>query len=215
MAAMPGMDMPGGWTMSMAWMRMPDQGWVEAFGVFLAMWAVMMVAMMLPVVSPVLFRYRREGGPGQGSVALGYFTAWLAAGIALYPLGVGAAAVAMRLEAVSSSMPWIAGAVFMIVGVSQLTAWKSRRLGECARLPAGRSPWHRGLRLGWRCVACCAGPTALLVLCGVMDLRVMALIAAAIALERLAPQGQQWARVLGCISGIIGALILARVVAFT
>ena len=30
MAAMPAMPMPGGWTMSMAWMRMPGQTWPAA-----------------------------------------------------------------------------------------------------------------------------------------------------------------------------------------
>jgi hypothetical protein len=44
------MPMPGGWTMSMAWMRMPGQTWPGAAASFLGMWVVMMVAMMLPVV---------------------------------------------------------------------------------------------------------------------------------------------------------------------
>ena len=39
MAQMPGMDMPGGWTMSMTWMRMPGQSWSGALASFLAMWA--------------------------------------------------------------------------------------------------------------------------------------------------------------------------------
>jgi predicted metal-binding membrane protein len=52
MSAMGGMPMPGGWTMSMAWMRMPGQTWPGAAAAFLGMWAVMMVAMMLPSWSP-------------------------------------------------------------------------------------------------------------------------------------------------------------------
>jgi hypothetical protein len=36
------MLMPGGWTMSMAWMRMPGQTWPGAAASFLAMWIVMM-----------------------------------------------------------------------------------------------------------------------------------------------------------------------------
>src|SRR5262249_56955394 len=43
-----GMPMPGGWTMSMVWMRMPGQGWTGAAATFLGMWLLMMVAMMLP-----------------------------------------------------------------------------------------------------------------------------------------------------------------------
>jgi hypothetical protein len=38
--------MPGGWTMSMAWMRMPGQTWPGDAVSFLGIWVVMMVAMM-------------------------------------------------------------------------------------------------------------------------------------------------------------------------
>src|ERR687898_1880971 len=62
MSAMGGMRMPGGWTMSMAWMRMPGQTWPGAAASFLVMWVVMMVAMMLPSLTPMLWRYRRAVG---------------------------------------------------------------------------------------------------------------------------------------------------------
>jgi hypothetical protein len=79
MSAMGEMPMPGGWTMSMAWVRMPGQTWPGAAASFLRMWVVMMVAMMLPSLVPALWRYRqarrdarqqalaladRAGGPG-------------------------------------------------------------------------------------------------------------------------------------------------------
>src|SRR5256885_6447264 len=65
MSAMGGMPMPGGWTMSMAWMRMPRQTWPRAAASFLGMWIVMMVAMMLPSLLPMLWRYRQTvGGTG-------------------------------------------------------------------------------------------------------------------------------------------------------
>src|SRR6266404_10001574 len=59
MSDMGEMPMPGGWTMSMAWMRMPGQTWLGAAASFLGMWVVMMVAMMLPSLVPMLWRYRR------------------------------------------------------------------------------------------------------------------------------------------------------------
>jgi predicted metal-binding membrane protein len=62
MSAMGGMPMPGGWTMSMAWMRMPGQTWPGAAVSFLGMWFVMMVAMMLPSLVPALWRYRQAVG---------------------------------------------------------------------------------------------------------------------------------------------------------
>ena len=51
MSAMGGMAMPGGWTMSMAWMRMPGQTWSAAAASFIGMCVAMMVAMMLPSCS--------------------------------------------------------------------------------------------------------------------------------------------------------------------
>src|SRR6202158_1273341 len=62
MSAMGEMPMPGGWTMSMAWMRMPGQTWPGAAASFLGMWIVMMVAMMLPSLAPMLWRYRQAVG---------------------------------------------------------------------------------------------------------------------------------------------------------
>jgi predicted metal-binding membrane protein len=84
MSAMGGMPMPGGWTMSMAWMRMPGQTWTGAAASFLGMWVVMMVAMMLPSLVPMLWRYRqavgRTGGRRLGRltalVAVSYFFVW-------------------------------------------------------------------------------------------------------------------------------------------
>ena len=59
MSAMGGMPMPGGWTMSMAWMRMSGQTWPGAAASFLCMWVMMMVAMMLPSLVQMLWRYRQ------------------------------------------------------------------------------------------------------------------------------------------------------------
>src|SRR5688572_9167982 len=94
MSDMPGMEMPGGWTMSMAWMRMPGQSWAGATATFLGMWVVMMVAMMLPALLPMLTSYRRAlGGAGArasltATVAVGYFAVWTLAGLLVFPLGV-------------------------------------------------------------------------------------------------------------------------------
>src|SRR3989442_3929962 len=70
MSAMGGMLMPGGWTMPMAWMRMPGQTWPGAAASFLGMWVVMMVAMMLPSLVPMLRRYR-QAFAGTGEIRLG------------------------------------------------------------------------------------------------------------------------------------------------
>lgn len=56
------MPMPGGWTMSMTWVRMPQQTWLGAAASFLGMWITMMMAMMLPSLVPALRRYRQSVG---------------------------------------------------------------------------------------------------------------------------------------------------------
>src|SRR5579864_5682968 len=56
MSAMGEMPMPGGWTMSMAWMRMPGQTWLGSAASFVGMWTVMMLAMMLPSIGLMLWK---------------------------------------------------------------------------------------------------------------------------------------------------------------
>jgi predicted metal-binding membrane protein len=50
----------------------------------------------------------------------------------------------------------------------------------------------------------------MLLVIGVMDLRAMAVVAAAITLERLAPAGRRVARVIGMIIVAAGVLLIAR-----
>jgi predicted metal-binding membrane protein len=204
MAEMPGMDMPGGWTMSMAWMRMPGQSWPGAAATFLGMWTVMMVAMMLPVLVPSLWGYRasshKDARPNLRTVivAAGYFAPWVLLGVAIYPLGAAFAEAAMRVPGISRVIPLATGIVTSIAGLLQFTAWKARRLACCREargchrgLPAGESAWRYGLRLGIQCMHCCLELTAVLIVIGVMDLGVMAIVALATGVERMTPAGER------------------------
>src|SRR5215467_15476973 len=104
MSAMGEMAMPGGWTMSMVWMRMPGQTWLDAAAVFLGMWVVMMVAMMPPSLVPMLSRYRRAIAGNGGSrpgwltalVGVGYFFVWTLFGMVVFPVGAALAAIEME-----------------------------------------------------------------------------------------------------------------------
>ena len=227
MAGMGGMPMPGDWTMSMAWMRMPGQSWSGAAASFLGMWVVMMVAMMLPSLVPVLWRYRRAIGSGADHVrlgaltalvAVGYFLVWTAFGVIAFPLGVALATITMQLPTVARGVPIAIGAVVVIAGALQFSSWKARQLA-CCRGTTGHSrvleadvatAWRYGLRLGLHCTYCCAGLTAVLLVIGVMDLRAMAVVAVAITLERLAPAGQRVARIIGVVVVAAGLFLIAR-----
>jgi len=228
MSAMGEMPMPGDWTMSMAWMRMPGQTWAGAAASFLGMWVVMMVAMMLPSVVPMLWRYRQAvGRTGErrlgrltALVGVGYFFVWTVFGMAAFPLGVTLAAIEMQQPALARAVPIAAGGVVLVAGALQFTAWKAHHLASCREAPGhgctlpadAGTPWRHGLRLGLHCSSGCGGLTAVLLVIGVMDLRAMAVVTAAITVERLAPAGDRVARAIG--AGVVGAglLLIARAV---
>ena len=225
--------MPGGWTMSMAWMRMPGQTWPGAAATFLGMWIVMMVAMMLPSLVSPLRRYReavlmsvsRSGddearGLGRltALVGLGYFFVWTLFGVAAYPLGLALAAIEMRQPAMARAVPMAVGVVVLIGGVLQFTEWKACQLACCREMPGrGRAlppdantAWRHGVRLGLLCSRCCAGLMAILLVIGVMDVLAMAVVAAAITAERVAPAGERVARTIGAVIVVAGLLLIAR-----
>ena len=221
-AVMDDMPMPGGWTMSMAWMRMPGQTWLDAAASFLGMWTVMMVAMMLPALVPMLWRFRAAVGPAGGArlhgltvlAGVGYVLVYALVGAVVYPLGIAVATIAMQEPAVSRVMPLAAGVVVLVAGALQFTAWKSRRLACCrGSLPApragARAAIRHGMALGVRCAYCCTGLMAVLLAVGVMDLRAMALVTIAISAERLAPAGERVAKAVGAVLVAVGLLLIA------
>ena len=225
MSAMGGRPMPGGWTLSMTWMRMPGQTWVGAAASFLGMWVVMMVAMMLPSLVPRLSQYRRAVGRTDGMrlgrltalVGAGYYSVWAALGLAAFPLGVALASVEMRLPALSRAVPIAAGVVVLGAGAFQFTACKTRHLAFCREAAPDRTlpadvgtAWRHGLRLGLHCAYCCAGLMAILLAIGVVDLRAMAIVTGAITVERLAPAGERVARVTGAVAVGAGLLLTAQ-----
>jgi predicted metal-binding membrane protein len=227
MSAMGGMPMPGGWTMSMAWMRMPGQTWPGLAVAFLSMWVVMMVAMMLPSLIPMLWRYRQavDGtaetrlGRLTALVAAGYFFVWTVAGIAAFLVGAALATIEMQQPALARAVPIAAGVVVLIAGLLQFTAWKAHHLDCCREASASArakvsasygETWRHGLELGRHCSYCCAGLMVILLVVGIMDLRAMAIVAAAIAAERFAPAGDRVARAIGAVAVGAGSFLIAR-----
>ncbi len=222
------MPMPGGWTMPMAWMRMPGQTWAGAAASFLGMWTVMMVAMMLPSLVPMLWRYRgavggtseRQLGRSTAFVAAGYFLVWSVFGVAAFPLGAALAAVEMRQPALARAVPIAAGVVLVLAGLLQFTPWKARHLACCRESPGpGRAlsadpgtAWRHGVSLGLHCSRCCAGQIAALLVFGVMDLRAMAVVAFAITAERVMPAGERVSRAIGAVVVAAGVFLIVRAV---
>lgn len=226
MSSMGRMPMPGGWTMSLAWTRMCGQTWLDLAAAFLGMWVVMMAAMMLPSLTPVLWRYHEALGRTGATrptrlttvAALAYFQVWAAFGMVAFAPGVVLAALEMRWPALARAVPFAGAMIVLGAGALQFTTWKARHLACCRKISAcsptlpasAATAWRYGLRLGLNCGCCCAGLTAVLLVIGIMDLRAMAAVTVAVTVERLAPAGERVARAIGAVVVGSGLLLIAQ-----
>jgi len=185
------------WASTIAWSRSMDDMTMGlgSFGPFVAGWAVMMAAMMLPSATPLVFEFARnaEGRRGwQAATALlgvTYLGVWLAFGIACYAL----------YNAVG--MPWpnqglIGGAALVIVGLYALTPVKRASEARCRELCAlhGPLPFNlmrsavvAGARYGLSCLGCSAGVMSVMVLIGMSNLVWMIVFTAVVLADKIAP----------------------------
>ena len=205
---------------------MCGQTWSGAAASFVGMWAVMMVAMMLPSLMPMLWRYGLAlGASGEARLGrliavagAGYFFVWTALGASVFAGGAVLAEAAMQLPAVARAVPVSLALVVVLAGAFQFTARKAHYLACCRstwahglKLPADAgTAWRYGVWLGLQCSRACAGLTAILLVIGVMDLRAMAVVAAAITGERLAPAGERVAWAVGAVSIVAGVYLMGR-----
>jgi predicted metal-binding membrane protein len=200
-------------------MAMPNtMGWVpEDFGYMFVMWAVMMIAMMLPSATPMILLFARvrakrqkSGRPYAPTAAFvsGYLLAWIAASMLATALNWG-----LHIGGALSSMmgqvsPVIGGILLIAAGVYQWTPLKNACLDHC------RSPltfliqnWRdgitgatmMGLHHGIYCIGCCWLLMALLFVLGVMNLVWVAILTVIVLSEKLLPQGQVVSRILGVL----------------
>jgi predicted metal-binding membrane protein len=223
------MPMPGGWSMSMAWMSMGSQSPLAHAVMFIVMWAVMMIAMMLPSVMPAVLLHARliqarieRGERASGSHALllaGYFSVWVLFGAVAYVIGMALAAAAMRSIRVSVFVPAATGMALAAAGAYQLTQWKQLCLRHCrspleffARHDIRRAAdsWRFGLHHGAYCAGCCWGLMVIQLVLGVMSVPVMAVVALVILLEKQWRHGETLARVVGAATLAVGIAMALR-----
>jgi predicted metal-binding membrane protein len=181
-----------------------------AFGTFVAMWSLMMTAMMLPAVAPVGSLYIRamaasaNRGRRLAVFVLGYLVVWAAAGIPAY---LGLRLVDDHVATSATTMRVVAAVVLAAAGVYQLTPLKAICLRHC-RSPLGQllrygnakgrtrdlkvSVHHAGF-----CLGCCWALMALFVAFGVMNIWAMLGLAALVVGEKLWRYGEVIARVAG------------------
>ncbi|HVH79969.1 MAG TPA: DUF2182 domain-containing protein, partial [Stellaceae bacterium] len=217
------MDMGGGQMMLM----MPE--WSISYGlVVFAMWAIMMVAMMLPSAAPVtllvanIARKRAAAGGAFGAntalFVLGYLTVWFgfAATATLLQWGLDEAGLLSDTMAVASRL--VVAAVLVAAGIYQWTPLKETCLRHC-RSPLDFLLFHwreggfgalkSGLGHGAYCLGCCWMLMALLFVGGVMNLAWIGAIALLVLIEKTLPWGGWMGRLVGVVLVLWGAATLA------
>jgi predicted metal-binding membrane protein len=205
----------------MAMPQMQRWGAVELLLLFV-MWAVMMVAMMVPSVAPFVLMFaranREKGGSrvvgSAGILLLGYLLMWAGFSVlaTLAQWGLHSAALLSPMMVSTSSV--LGGLLLMAAGVFQFTPLKRACLVRC-RSPLSflMSHWREGqwgtfimgLKHGAYCVGCCWMLMTLLFVAGVMNLLWVAAIAVFVLVEKVAPRGDLIGRIAG------GTLIVAAI----
>ncbi|WP_306192861.1 MULTISPECIES: DUF2182 domain-containing protein [unclassified Streptomyces] len=178
---------------------------------FLAVWTLMMAAMMLPATASVAALYARtiiaHRTPRMAVFTVAYLLVWAAAGLPAYALAAGLGRAASLPATVGTA---VAAAVFAVGGVYQLTPLKDRCLTKCrspvglmlryASYPRRSRDLRAGAHHGAFCLGCCWSLMTLLAVFGVMNLLAMVVLAAVITAEKLAPAGRLVARTVGIAS---------------
>ena len=221
-----GREMAAMTNMGMAMPQMTPWGAADFVLTFL-MWAVMMVAMMVPSASPMILIFatiNRKRLAAEtplirtGLFLLGYLLVWAGFSVlaALGQWGLHAAALLTPTMAVA---PWLGGLLLVAGGIYQFTPLKDVCLSRC-QSPFGfiLTQWREGaagalvmgVRHGAFCVGCCWVLMALLFVAGVMNLLWVAAIAAFVLLEKVTPPGWVVSRLAGAVLILWGVWLLAR-----
>jgi predicted metal-binding membrane protein len=223
-----------GWLMPFALPAALSSDWTLFYwGVAFCMWAVMMVAMMLPSASPMVLLYARVVGhaerQGRASRAAASVAAFASAYLVLWSLfSLLAVAAQWALEHLGALSPMmslraapLAGGVLIAAGLYQLTPLKTACLRHC-RGPASfiAAHWRPGVSGAWRmgfthglyCLGCCAALMLLLFVGGVMNLVWIAGLTLLVAIEKLAPFGAAAAKAIAILLIAGGVALIATTV---
>jgi len=220
--------MPSTEMMGMAMPQMHRWGPVDVLLAFV-MWAVMMVAMMVPSAAPMIlmfamvYRKRREQQRPIVPTAvflLGYVVVWTAYAALAALAQWGLHDLALLSAVMASTSPLLGGGLLIAAGIFQWTPLKRACLTHC-RSPLSflMTGWREGqvgafvmgLRHGAYCVGCCWILMALLFVAGVMNLVWVAAIAAFVLGEKVAPAGQLVSRLAGGALVVGGFFVMSEV----
>ena len=209
-------------------MAMPNLGhWgVAEFGFMLVMWAIMMVAMMLPSATPMILIFAKicekrksERQPFAPTITFvaGYLLVWAGFSLVATALNWGLHAGGQLSSMMGHTPPIIGGAILIAAGVFQWTSLKAACLEHC-RSPISflMAHWHEGtvgaIRMGLHhgayCLGCCWMLMALLFVLGVMNLPWVAVLTVVVLAEKVLPGGIWLSRILGGFLVIWGSSLI-------
>jgi len=179
---------------------------------FLAIWVIMMVAMMFPTAAPMILTFHKvQAGKRQRGEAFvstwifvaAYLLVWGLAGVAAYLGALAIEAVAAHAPLSPATAARVGGIVLVAAGLYQLTPLKDWCLSKC-RTPITfiMTSWRDGaagaLRMGLLhggyCLGCCWLLFVILFPLGIMNIAAMAVITLVIFAEKTLPWGRPVAR---------------------
>lgn len=231
--AMGGMDMTGYRMIpaGQALMMPANAPWQPIeFAYVFAMWAAMMIGMMLPSAAPMILIYARVGRQAAAAGKPFAATAWFAGGYVLVWAAFSLAATfaqwaleraALLTPMMQTSSHVLGGALLIVAGLYQWTPLKDACLSHCQSPlafilnhggfrgdPAGS--FVLGMRHGAYCVGCCWSLMLLLLALGVMNLFWIAALAILILLEKVVPFGRTIARLAGLVFVAAGGWLIVH-----
>lgn len=205
-------------------------GGPQLLALSLAMWSVMMVAMMLPGAGPMILTYARihqQRKASGGAVVptwvfmAGYLLVWVGFGVVAAAAQWGLHQNALLSSAMGRVGPLFAGGLLITAGVFQFSHLKQACLSKC-RSPLGflMTEWREGtagalimgIRHGAFCTGCCWALMLLMFVGGAMSLAWMAALALYFLAEKLLPWGDRITRLTGfalICAGIVVPLVPA------
>lgn len=172
--------------------------------VMILMWWGMMIAMMLPAIIPFILLHRRvfvgrfSKGSAMGmslSLITGYFLIWGGFSVAATLIQWWLASSG-NLNMMTITKPEIAGGLFILAGVYQLTPMKANCLENCQSplafvmqnwQPGARGSFAMGFKHGLYCLGCCWAIMLLLFASGVMNLYWIVALTIYVIVEKILP----------------------------
>jgi predicted metal-binding membrane protein len=220
-------DMYGPMTGSSAWMM--TLVWDAPRLLLLwVMWAAMMAGMMLPSAAPLVLLYagaaRRRASESRPTLAIhalaaGYLVVWACFSVGATILQRTLSRLLLLTPMMEPATPVAGAVVLLIAGVYQLTPLKRVCLHACRSplaflthqwRPGVSGAFRMGVEHGLYCLGCCWALMLLLFAGGVMNLAVIVALTAWVIVEKLAPFGEQSARVSGALLIALAGWILFR-----